>query len=112
MNPNIHSQLQQFLLKFSDSELDKQQIASMWDQHLENKTRNKVVQDKLSEIATTATGIPFSIFTKMNCQHFGRLKFLESTLELLQQFKLQMISNSDELTIFPGDRSKFSLMCT
>jgi hypothetical protein len=46
------------------------------------------------------------------CQHFGKLKFLESTLELLQQFKLQMISSSDEFTIFPGDHSKFSLMCT
>ena len=48
----------------------------------------------------------------MMCQHFGKLKFLESTLELLQQFKLQMISSSDEFTIFPGDCSKFSLMCT
>ena len=47
----------------------------------------------------------------MMCQHFGKLKFLESTLELLQQFKLQMISTSDEFTIFPGDRSKFSLKC-
>jgi hypothetical protein len=71
-----------------------------------------VVWRKLSEIATSATGIPFSIFTVMMCQHFGKLKFLESTLELLQQFKLQMISISDEFTIFPGDCSKFSLMCT
>jgi hypothetical protein len=46
------------------------------------------------------------------CQHFGKVKFLESTLELLQQFKLQMISSSDEFTIFPGDGSKFSLKCT
>jgi hypothetical protein len=46
------------------------------------------------------------------CQHFGKLKFLESTLELIQQFKLQMISSSDEFTIFCGDCSKFSLMCT
>ncbi len=42
MNPNILSQLQQFLLKFSDSKLDKQQISSMWDQHLENKTTKKL----------------------------------------------------------------------
>jgi hypothetical protein len=37
MNPKIFSQLQQFLLKFSDSELDKQQISSVWDKKLENK---------------------------------------------------------------------------
>jgi hypothetical protein len=41
-NPNILSQLQQFLLKFSDFELDKQQISSMWDQQLENKETKKL----------------------------------------------------------------------
>jgi hypothetical protein len=91
MNPNILSQLQKFLLKISDSELDKQQISSMWDQHLDNKMTKKVVGKKLSKIETLATGIPFSIFTELMCQHFGKLNFLESTLELLQQFKLQMI---------------------
>ena len=44
-------------------------------------------RNKLSKIATTATAISFSIFTKMMCQYFGTLKFLESTLKLLQQFK-------------------------
>jgi hypothetical protein len=48
----------------------------------------------------------------MMSQHFGKLKFLESTLELLQQFKLQMISSSDVFSIFPGDCLKFSLKCT
>ena len=46
MNPNILSQLHQFLLEFSDSELDKQQLSSMWDQHLENSTTKKVIQKK------------------------------------------------------------------
>jgi hypothetical protein len=59
MNPNIFGQLQQFLLKFSDPELDKRLISSMWDRHLENKETKTIVWNKLSEIATTATGIPF-----------------------------------------------------
>jgi hypothetical protein len=100
-NPNILGQLEQFLLKFSDPELEKRLISSMWDQHLENKETKEMVWNKLVKIATSAIGIPFSIFTTMMCQHFGKLKFLESTLELLQQFKLQTISSSDEFTIFP-----------
>jgi hypothetical protein len=48
----------------------------------------------------------------MICQRFGKLKFLELTLELLQQFKLQMVSMSDEFSIFSGDCSKFCLKCT
>ncbi len=42
MNPNILGQLQQFLLEFSDPELDKRLISSMWDQHLENKETQKL----------------------------------------------------------------------
>jgi hypothetical protein len=75
MNQNILSQLQQFLLKFSDSELDKRQISLMLDQHLENSMTKKVVQKTLSKNATSATGISFSIFTEMMCQHFGKLNF-------------------------------------
>ncbi len=82
MNPNILGQLQQFLLKFSDPELDNRLKASMWDQHLENKETKEIIWNKLVEIATSVTGIPFSIFTTMMCQHFGKPKFLESTLEL------------------------------
>ncbi len=104
-------QLQQFIVQFSDPELDKNLLSSMWDRYLENKETKEMVWNKLVKIATSATGIPFSIFTTMMCQHFGKLKFLESTLELLQQFKLQMISSSDVFTIFPGYGSKFSLKC-
>ena len=84
MNPNILSQLQQFLLNLLDSELDKKQISSMWDQHLKNSMTKIFVREKLSKIVTLATGIPFSMFTELMCQHFGKLKFFETTLKLLQ----------------------------
>ena len=106
MNPNILSQLQQLLLKFPISELDTQQISFMWDQHLENSKTKETVVQQLMKIGNSATVIPFSIFTEMMCQHFAKLKFLESSLELLQQFQLELVSISDEFTIFPGDRSK------
>ncbi len=63
---------------------------------MENQETKTKIWDKLAIIATSATGIPFSIFTTMMCQHFGKLKFLESTLELLQQFKLQMMTSSEQ----------------
>ncbi len=44
MNPNILGQLEQFLLKFSDPELEKQLISSMWDQRLENKETKKCLE--------------------------------------------------------------------
>ncbi len=42
MNPNIFGQLQQFLVQFSDPELDKRLLSSMWDRHLENNETKKI----------------------------------------------------------------------
>jgi hypothetical protein len=44
-------------------------------------------------------------------QHFMEHRFLESTLELLQQFYLQVESIAHDYKVFPGDQSKFSLKC-
>ncbi len=44
-------------------------------------------------------------------QHFMEHRFLESTLELPQQFHLQVESIAHDFKVFPGDQSKFSLKC-
>jgi hypothetical protein len=91
--------------------LDIDQISSIWDQILPNpKTRDNVIEE-VWEIARTATIIPFSIFTSMFHQCFLEHRFLESTLELLQQFYLQVKSIALDYKIFPGNQSKFSLNC-
>jgi hypothetical protein len=69
------------------------------------------VTEKLWEFTSKATIIPFSIFTSMFNQLFTKYRFLESTLELLQQFYLQTKSIAQDYKVFPGDQSKFCLMC-
>jgi hypothetical protein len=44
-------------------------------------------------------------------QCFVEHRFIESTLELLQQFYLQVKSIALDYKVFPGDQSKFSLNC-
>jgi hypothetical protein len=53
------------------------------------KTRDNVTEE-VWEIARKATIIPFSIFTSMFHQCFLEHRFLESTLELLQQFTFKL----------------------
>jgi hypothetical protein len=90
--------------------LDIAQISSIWDQILPNpKTRDNVIEE-VWEIARKATIIPFSIFTSKFHQCFAAQRFLESTLELLQQFYLQVKSIALDYKVFPGDQSKFSLI--
>jgi hypothetical protein len=69
------------------------------------------VTEEAWEFSSKATIIHFSIFTSMFHQHFAKHRFLESTLELLQQFHLEAKSIAHNYKVFPGDQSKFCLKC-
>ncbi len=61
--------------------------------------------------AREATIIPFSVFLHLFHQRFNRHRFLESTLEILQQFFIA-IEKCDELYhLFPGDQYQYSVKC-
>jgi hypothetical protein len=53
------------------------------------------------DIAVEATKIRLSLFTELFHQAFKKLKFLESTFELLQQFEIQMVESSFHYHVFP-----------
>jgi hypothetical protein len=69
------------------------------------------VAEEVWECARKVTIIPFSIFMSMFHQRFTEHRFLESTLELLQQFYLQVESIANDYKVFSGDQLKFSLKC-
>jgi hypothetical protein len=71
----------------------------------------ETVTEEVWEFASEATIIPFSTLTPMFHQRFTEHRFLESTLELLQQFYLQVESIAHDCKVFPGDQSKFCLKC-
>jgi hypothetical protein len=91
--------------------LDFDQISSIWDQILANPKIMKTVTEEVWKFASKATIIPFSIFRSMFHQHFMEHRFLESTLELLQQFYLQVKSIALDYKVFHGDQSNVSLSC-
>jgi hypothetical protein len=62
------------------------------------------VADEVWECARKVTIIPFSFFASMFHQRFPEHRFLESTLELLQQFYLQVKSIALDYKVFPGDQ--------
>jgi hypothetical protein len=103
--------LEKYLKTFCMPPLNIDQISSIWDQILPNpKIRHNVIEE-VWEFARKASIIPNSIFTSMFHQRFTEHRFLELTLELLQQFHLQVESVAHDYTVFPGNQSKFSLNC-
>jgi len=72
----------------------------------------KTLFKKLQEIATLATVIPLSIFTNFFHQRYPKHRYLESTLELFQQFYLCVEEATDDKhNMFPGEKYLTSLKC-
>ena len=62
-------------------------------------------------IAMEATKIPLAIFTDLFHHRFKKKLYLESTLELLQQFYIQLVDHSNHFCIFVSDCHKYCLHC-
>ncbi len=103
--------LEKYLKTFYTPSLDIDQISSIWDQILRNSKTMITVAEELWDCARKISIIPFSIFMSMFHQRITEHRFLESTLELLQQFYIQVESVAHDYKVFPGDQSKFSLIC-
>ncbi len=106
----IHSSVE-YLETFYMPPLDIDIISSIWDQILKNDKTRIQVSDELWEFARKTSIIPSSIFTSMLHQRFTEHRYLESMLELLQQFYIQVESIAQDYKEFLGDQLTFSLKC-
>ncbi len=75
-----------------------------------NKESNEIFSF-LEGKAREATIVPFSVFSNLFHQRFNRHKFLESTLEILQQFYISTEKCDKQYRLFPGDQYKYSMKC-
>ncbi len=81
------------------------------DQHMLNtKSKHQFIK-AIGNIALFATRIPLSIFTNLLHQRFEKYSMLESMLEILQQFYIQMETQPDDFHLFAGDLSTYMLRC-
>jgi len=82
-----------------------------FDEYFNTAEKKAQIFKRLLEIAVSATTIPLSIFTNLFHQRFSKHDFLESTLEILQQFYIKMHSDQKHYCIIPGDLCKYTLKC-
>jgi hypothetical protein len=81
-------------------------------QHVWHKKRKHGLVDQIVDIALSATQIPLSIFTNSFHKRFQKHSMIESKLEILQQFYIQMETEPDHFHLFPGYSSLYtSLRC-
>ncbi len=111
MNSHTASRLDYYLSRLFEGLSETANKGEFFDQHLLNEESKDHFIDEIVDIALDATQIPLSIFTNLFHQRFEKYSMLESTLEILQQFYIQVETQSDEFHLFAGDLSTFTLRC-
>ena len=111
LNPLTASKLDHFLLTLPEGLSETANKDEKFDQHAWNEKRKHCLIDEIVDIALFATQIPLSIFTNLFHKRFEKHSMLESTLEILQQFYIQMEIEPDDFHLFPGDSSLYTLRC-
>ncbi len=105
------SKLDHYLSRLFEGLSETANKGKIFDQHLLNEQSKDHLIDEIVDIALFATQIPLSIFTNLFHQRFEKHSMLESTLEILQQFYIQVETQSDEFHLFVGDLSTHTLRC-
>jgi hypothetical protein len=105
------SKLDHFLSTLFEGLSETAYEGKMFDQHVWNEKIKHCFIDEIVDIALSATHIPLSIFTNLFHQRFDKHSMLESTLEILQQFYIQMETEPHDFLLFSGDNSLYTLRC-
>ncbi len=111
LNPLTASKLDYFLLILPEGLSETANKDEMLDQHVWNENSKHRLINEIIDIALSATQIPLSVFTNLFHKRFEKHSMLESMLEILQQFYIQMETDPHDFHLFPGDSSVYTLRC-
>jgi hypothetical protein len=111
LNPLTATSLDQYLSSLQEGLSETANNEELFDQQMVHKESKDYFIAEIACIALLATQIPLSIFTNLFNQKFEKQSMLESTLEMLQQFYIQVETKSEEFHLFGGDLSTYTLWC-
>ncbi len=111
MNPLTASKLDHYLSSLQEGLSETANKGKFFDQQMLHQKSKIQFIGEIVDIALFATQIPLSIFTNLFHKRFEKPSMLESMLEILQQFYIQMETQSDEFHHFGGYLSIYTLRC-
>ncbi len=109
---SLHDDIDNHINNLVHREMTAMQQISFFDQisSITNKDSNEIFSF-LEGKAREATIVPFLVFLNLFHQRFNRHRFLESTLEILQQFLISIEKCDEQYRLFPGDQYQYSVKC-
>ncbi len=94
-NCQTSAKIEVYLSKFFPSHLNNQASGFMFDQLLDHPANTNNLVKFLTEMAVGTTLIPLNLFTNLCIRKFPKHSFLESILEILQEFGKQLESHEE-----------------
>jgi hypothetical protein len=111
LNPFTAYKLDHFLSTLPEGLSETANKGKVFDQHVWNEKSKHCLIDEVVDIELSATQIPLSIFTNLFHKRFEKLSMFKSTLEILQQFYIQMETEPHVFLLFHGDSFLYTLKC-
>jgi hypothetical protein len=108
LNPLTASKLDHYLSTLFEGLSETANKGEMFDQHVWNEKSKHHFIDEIVDIALSAIQIPLSIFTNLFHHRSEKHSMLKSTLEILQQFYVQMETEPHGFLLFPRDYSSYT----
>jgi hypothetical protein len=100
LNPRTTFKLDHYLSRLHEGFSETGNKCEMFDRHLLHEKSKDHIIDEIVDIALFARQIPLFIFTNLFHQRFENHSMLESMLEILQQFYIQMETEQVTFTFF------------
>jgi hypothetical protein len=105
---SLHDDIDIYINNLVHGEMTAMQRIRYFDQIIctTNKDTNEIFFF-LEGKARESTIVSFSVFSNLFYQRFNRHRFLESTLDILQQFYISVEKSDKQCHLFPGDQYQF-----
>jgi hypothetical protein len=109
---SLHDDIDIYINNLVHREMTATQQIFYFDQIfcITNKDTNEIFSF-LEGKAKESTIVPFSVLSNLFHQIFSQHRFLESTLEILQQFYISIKKSDKQYRLFPGDQYQYSVKC-
>ena len=113
LDVSTKSKLSDYLSTLFEGLSDTATQEKTFDEYMKTAEIKEVIIKRVWEMGyrSICTTIPLSILTNLFHQRFSKHVYLESTLEILQQFYIEINSNHKHYCVIPGDLCKYTLKC-
>ncbi len=109
---SLHDDIDNYINNLVHGEMTVTQRISFFDRILSFTTKDtNEIFSFLNGKAREATIIPFLVFLNLFHQRFTWHRFLESSLEILQQFYIAIEKCDEQYHLFPGYQYQYSVKC-